>query len=66
MIKTHVESVEVYDVTCERCNYQWQALGKVPVRCSRCKSPYFNQPRQKQSQKRIKRTVTFLPKEDKQ
>ena len=66
-IKTHVERVEVHDIVCERCGYAWQALGRIPVRCSQCKSPYFNVPRQKksrgQSEKRI-RTVVFLPKAD--
>ena len=34
----------VYDVTCFRCEYQGTLL-KLPLRCPRCKSPYWNKRR---------------------
>lgn len=31
---------------CDRCDHEWLSRdGKEPIRCAKCKSPYWNQPR---------------------
>lgn len=30
---------------CTRCGHRWWARKKEPKRCSKCRSPYWNQPR---------------------
>jgi predicted Zn-ribbon and HTH transcriptional regulator len=37
---------------CERCGYEWvpRSTTEVPRVCSRCKSPYWNRPRQKRAE----------------
>jgi predicted Zn-ribbon and HTH transcriptional regulator len=34
---------------CERCGHEWIPRSKVdyPVRCSKCKSPYWDKPRKR-------------------
>lgn len=32
-------------LTCLRCGWKW--FGKNPVRCAKCKSPYWNRERRK-------------------
>jgi len=40
--------VAAWSFTCERCGYQWVSLAAdKPLRCSRCKSPYWDTPRRK-------------------
>ena len=36
----------------ERCGYEWvpRLTAEVPRVCSRCKSPYWNRPRQKHTE----------------
>ena len=52
---TKTESAEVMECTCERCEHVWFAQivrnhGKLiclmPIACSKCKSAYWNRPRQ--------------------
>ncbi len=49
------KKVVVLVLQCERCGYKWTARGEVlPKVCSspKCKSPYWNRPRQKKAAKR--------------
>lgn len=34
---------------CNRCGYKWipREENKIPARCARCNSPYYNKPRRK-------------------
>jgi hypothetical protein len=45
VLKTRRKTVRIHACICERCKYAWTAVDKVPVRCSKCKSPYWNQRR---------------------
>jgi len=36
--------ITVHRCTCERCGYVWNA-DKLPLRCAKCKSPYWDKPR---------------------
>lgn len=38
-LRTSVQ--KVYHPRCERCGHKWDTL-KVPIRCAKCKSPYWN------------------------
>jgi rubrerythrin len=35
------EKVLMHKLTCEVCGHQWQAQ-EVPLRCAKCKTPYWN------------------------
>lgn len=41
------QKITVTKLTCERCGYSW--IPKIPieqvVRCSKCKTPYWNKPK---------------------
>ena len=37
--------VKVYGCTCERCGHTWESTKKIPLRCAKCKSVYWNVPR---------------------
>lgn len=40
---------------CERCKHQWvprSKLDELPIICPKCKSPYWNTPKQKAKSKR--------------
>ena len=40
---------------CDRCDHEWLSRdGDTPLRCARCKSPYWNKPRNKILSKNIK------------
>ena len=48
-------------LTCNRCGYEWArhpGATRDPKNCSRCKSPYYNKPRQ--------RPPTVMSRRDKQ
>ena len=32
-------------VQCERCGHEWPTRLEHPVRCARCRSPYWNKPK---------------------
>lgn len=34
---------------CERCGYEWFSQVEHPVRCARCRSPYWNKPKKMKS-----------------
>ena len=35
-----------WELTCSRCSHRWTAIGdREPLRCAKCKSPYWNRPR---------------------
>ena len=43
---------------CERCFHVWKARNtSIPIVCAKCKSPYWNKPKQK---KRLKNKTKFL------
>ena len=44
--------ITLMGLRCERCAYEWvpRSTTEVPRVCSRCKSPYWNRPRQKRGE----------------
>lgn len=43
--------VKVWKYGCERCGHEWIARGEQPpTACPRCKSPYWDRPREKEAQ----------------
>ena len=40
--------IDVTVCRCERCGYEWKIKqGKeLPLRCARCKTPYWNRPKE--------------------
>ena len=42
---------------CERCNYEWfshkYTAENPPIACAKCKSPYWNKPRQEAKKQEI-------------
>lgn len=43
--------IEVMGYRCERCGHEWvpRSEGEEPRVCPKCKSPYWNRPRQRKS-----------------
>lgn len=44
-ISTYIYNVSMIDVKachCERCGHTWLPENGTPVRCARCKTPYWN------------------------
>ena len=43
------QKISVYRYTCERCEHEWipRDTDNEPRVCPKCKSPYWNKPRQK-------------------
>jgi ribosomal protein L34E len=39
--------IKLYILTCHRCGKSWNSLSKKPIRCGKCKSPYYGIPRRK-------------------
>lgn len=39
-----IKTVKMFFCECTRCKYKWQSK-ELPIRCARCKSPYWNSPR---------------------
>tara|TARA_Y100000310_G_scaffold284286_1_gene306973 strand:+ start:153 stop:299 length:147 start_codon:yes stop_codon:yes gene_type:complete len=41
--------IKIKGYQCERCKHEWVPRNKeeTPIICPRCKSPYWNKPRQK-------------------
>lgn len=40
------------NMTCGRCQHRWVSRTIDPVKCPKCKSPYWNKPRRRKIQKR--------------
>jgi Zn finger protein HypA/HybF involved in hydrogenase expression len=40
--------IEVFRCVCERCEHEWKS-EKLPIRCAKCKSPYWNVPKSNKS-----------------
>jgi predicted Zn-ribbon and HTH transcriptional regulator len=34
-----------YELTCTRCGYVWESKKEHPLRCAKCKTPYWDTPR---------------------
>lgn len=39
-----IKTVQMFFCECGRCKHKWQS-EYLPVRCAKCKSPYWNSPR---------------------
>lgn len=40
------KSLNILACTCERCGYEWNSIKSDPPKvCGRCKSPYWNVPK---------------------
>lgn len=49
---------EVLELTCERCGHIWRSTKCVPpVRCSKCRTPYWNKEKQKKGDKNDSKTT---------
>ena len=43
-----IKIIRVQQCTCERCGHEWRTrTDDTPTICPKCKSPYWNRPRQK-------------------
>ena len=47
IIKQKRRNEEKYVHTCLRCNYTWQSEVESPKACAKCRSLYWNKPREK-------------------
>ncbi len=36
------KKITVVECKCERCGHEWTAKNASPLRCAKCKSPYWN------------------------
>ena len=47
--------IEVEGFKCERCGHEWIPRNKEkPIICPKCKSPYWNIPKKKRNNKKLK------------
>jgi len=37
--------VHAYEHTCTRCGHKWMSIDPKPMRCGKCKSPYWDIPK---------------------
>jgi len=49
-IKVYTKSMKVkkiigYELTCLRCGKVWESKSEHPLRCSKCKTPYWDIPK---------------------
>lgn len=42
-----VVNVTLYEITCCRCGGCWRSKTRRPLRCGKCKTPYYNVPKKK-------------------
>lgn len=38
--------ITLWECVCERCGHKWASRVDNPIRCAKCKTPYWNRPRQ--------------------
>ena len=48
-----------YECECNRCNYKWRSV-RIPLCCSRCKSPYWNTERTRKARKIVEKVPDKL------